>query len=98
MLEEPRDHPEPRKILSLAGAGVDKDSRTFETRFDPRGWAVTPTRQKVVPEPILCEIGDHKHKATHWSTEKLSKDLQKSVTLSKMAQIVQSRIQQSVGF
>lgn len=43
----------PRKSQSLPGAGVNKDSRTLEARFDPRVWAVTPTRQKAVPELIL---------------------------------------------
>lgn len=29
---------------------------TFETKFNLRGWAVSPTRQIMVPELILCEI------------------------------------------
>lgn len=49
---------------------------TLEVKFDPRGWAVSPTRQIIVPEPILHEIVDCEHKATNWRAEKLLKHLQ----------------------
>ncbi|XP_029821645.1 protein NYNRIN-like [Manacus vitellinus] len=88
----------PQKEIDLTKYTPKYDERdnqlikSLKAEIKEGGWAVTPTGQVVVPPPLLREIAQQEHEATHWGTENLLKHLKKTVIGTNMTEAVQSTV------
>ncbi|XP_064495862.1 uncharacterized protein LOC135405074 [Pseudopipra pipra] len=88
----------PQKEIDLTKYTPKYDERdnqlikSLKAEIKEGGWVVTPTGQVVVPPPLLREIAQQEHEATHWGTENLLKHLKKIVIGTNMTEAVQSTV------